>query len=267
LGGFEGRDWSEPRRFHWGWLVVASVVAFLCGILLFVLLFFVFPFSVVPVSSSSLTSSDWGGYCVASDLNNPASAVSGVNGSWVVPAVNVSAGDGFSAVWVGVGGFFDGSLIQAGTEQDVIGGVAEYSAWYELLPSDQVIVGSVNVSVGDTVSVSVTLTDQYTNTWLIEIVDVSNGQSFSKSLVYNSGMLSGDWVVERPTVNNRLGRLADFGSVTFSACSATLSGTSGSLSSFDFADVTMVNRQNVELVTVSSLGSSGSSFTANYQSS
>ncbi len=58
-----------------------------------------------------------------------------------------------------------------------------------------------------------------------------------------------------------------FGLDGFFACSATLSGVSGSISSFDFADVTMVNRQNVELVTVSSLSSNGSIFTADYQSS
>jgi Peptidase A4 family len=269
MGEYNPRGLGEPRRFHWGWLVVASVVAFLCGLLLFVLLFSVFPvFFAFPGSSSGgVTSTDWGGFVVGSDVNNPVSAVSGVNGSWVVPTVNALAGDGFSAVWVGVGGFFDDSLIQIGTEQDVVGGVAVYSAWYELLPSTAVTVGSISVSAGDSLFASVTLADASSKTWLISIVDVSSGQSFSKSLVYDSGMLSGEWVVERPTVGNRIGGLADFGAVTFTGCSATLSGTSGAISKFDHADVTMVNRQNVELVTVSSLSSDGTSFTANYQTS
>ena len=81
----------------------------------------------VPVVSSAR---NWAGYVVASDLQNPQSAVVGVSGSWTVPAVTDIGIDAFSAIWIGIGGQFDRTLIQAGTEQDFVGGQAQYSVWY-----------------------------------------------------------------------------------------------------------------------------------------
>jgi hypothetical protein len=101
--------------------------------LLLVALIFVLPlFTSSP--NQSLISLDWAGYSVASDLINPQPEVTSINASWTVPVINVSIGDSFCATWIGVGGQFDDTLIQVGTEQDSIDGQATYSAWYELLP-------------------------------------------------------------------------------------------------------------------------------------
>jgi hypothetical protein len=74
--------------------------------------------SVSAVSASILSSNDtnWAGYAVVSDIQNPQANVTGVSASWAVPEVIVSSEDKFSAVWIGIGGFFDNSLIQTGTE-------------------------------------------------------------------------------------------------------------------------------------------------------
>lgn len=77
-------------------------------------------------------------------------------------------------------------------------------------------------------------------------------------------MLSAEWIVERPTVNNRVRTLAAFGKITFTGCTATIDGNVGTISSFPTIQVTMYNRQNVRLVSVSSLTAKGSSFTVNY---
>jgi hypothetical protein len=234
-------------------LAVASIIAF--GYLM----------GSMFAPSQKLTSSDWSGYSVSSDLYNPQPLVTSVNASWTVAAVNVSIGNSYSAVWVGLGGQFDNSLIQMGTEQDSVNGQASYSAWYELLPADAVTVDSLSVSPGDIITASISLVDPTTNTWSVEISDVTDGQSFKKSLVYDSSMLSAEWIVERPTVNNRIAALANFGQMTFTDCRATVNGKAGTIGSFPHSPIVMINRQNMELVTVSSLSSNGSSFTVNYR--
>jgi hypothetical protein len=145
-----------------------------------------------------------------------------------------------------------------------LNGQRTYSAWYELLPYDAVTIDSLSISPGDKITASISLLDSTTNTWSIEIHDVIDGQSFQKNLIYDSSMLSAEWIVERPTVNNRIGTLADFGQVTFTDCTATIGNTVGTISSFPSVQVVMYNRQNIELVSVSPFTPDGSSFTVNY---
>lgn len=213
-----------------------------------------------------LTSFDWAGYVVATDLNNPQPLVTRIEASWTVPRVGVSIRDSFSATWIGVGGQFDGTLIQTGTEQDSINGVGTYSAWYELLPNDEVTIASLSVSAGDRITASIYLLDPTANTWLIEIHDFTGAtgeRSFQNSFVYVSSMLSAEWIVERPRVNNVLRNLVDFSELTFTSCAATVGGKVVTISSLPFIQVTLYN-QNTDLASVSSLASNGSSFTVNY---
>lgn len=214
-------------------------------------------------SGSRLVSTDWAGYVVLSDSSNPQPVVVGVNGSWTVPTVTVSASDEFSATWIGIGGYLDQTLIQTGSEQDSINGTAEYSVWYELLPNDSITI-NMNVAPGDRIQASIKLVDSVTDEWLIEIADVTTAQRFMQNVFYNSSQLSAEWIVERPFVNNAISTLADFNSVTFTDAKATMDSNVGTIRHFPYAQVTMRNRQNVQLVTVSSLSSDGSSFTVNY---
>ena len=113
-------------------------------------------------------------------------------------------------------------------------------------------------------TVSIWLSDPATNTWLINIRDLTEGQTFQKSFAYASSKLSAEWIVELPTVNNHLSTLSDFGQMTFAGCAATVSGKVGNISSFSHIQVTMDNRQYREIASTSSLTSNGSSFTVSY---
>jgi hypothetical protein len=239
------------------------LLVILLASLLLVTLLFVFPL-LTRSQIQHLMSSDWSGYAVASDLNTPQPIVTSVNASWIVPAVNVSLRDSFSAVWIGIGGQFDGTLIQVGTEQDSTNGRGAYSSWYEMLPAVAVTIDSLSVMPGDEIMASISLLDPATNTWSIEINDVTNGRSFQENFSYPSSMLSAEWIVERPIIGNSFMTLADFAQVTFTGCVATLGSTIGTVSSFPHAQITMDNRQNMPLVSVSSLTSKGASFTITY---
>ncbi len=222
-----------------------------------------------PATSSSQppsfqTDLNWGGYAVASDFNTPQSVVTGVSGSWVVPQVETSQNDTFSAVWIGIGGTFGNTLIQTGTEQDCIGGTPYYSAWFELLPADSITIQTINVSPGDTITASISLTDPNANLWSISINDLSTEQSFTQTVAYDSSQLSAEWTVERPNVNNVLSNLANFGTVTMQNCTATLNGTMGHINDFNYIQNLMTNKQRTPLVEISDISDSGLAFTVKF---
>jgi hypothetical protein len=103
---------TEKRRRPYALLLTVLLAS-----LLLIALIFAFQI-LISLPGRRLISSDWSGYSVSSDLNNPQPKVTSVNSSWTVPTVNVSVGDSFSAVWIGVGGQFDDTLIQTGTGFD-----------------------------------------------------------------------------------------------------------------------------------------------------
>ena len=220
-----------------------------------------------PEEPTVLHVNQWSGYMVASDVQvdvqNRSPVVTSVSGSWVVPEVNPSENITFSGVWVGIGGYGEETLIQAGTEQEYINGKAVYYAWYELLPEYVVRINNIHVQPGDMITASISLVNENTNTWTITIRDVTRGEQFKKTVVYNSSRLSAEWVVERPKVNGTVSTLADFGNVTFTECKATLNGVTASIGNFSYAKLVM-HGEDTPLVAVSSLDGDESGFTVNY---
>jgi hypothetical protein len=211
----------------------------------------------------SLSSLSWAGYIIAKD-SNPKFEANAVNASWIVPQVNASAGDGYSSTWIGIGGQLDKNLIQVGTEHDVVNGQGIYTAWYELLPSFAVQLTSITVSAGDMMIASINLVHSDTNQWSIQISDATTGQTFSRNVVYNSTRSSGEWIMERPTINNQISTLADFGNITFTDCYVNVNNVTGPIAKFPFSKIQLVNSQNAELSSVSALTAGGSSFTVSY---
>lgn len=259
----------EPKNEALAVLAVSVLVGVLVTAgLVYVLTNFVAYQTTSP--DSGMLAENWAGYAVASDLQNPAPDVNSINGSWTVPSVSDVGVDAFSAVWVGVGGQYGHSLIQVGTEQDWVGGGPAYSAWYETLPDQSVTIDSLHISPGDRIAASVTLIDINMNLWSVAITDLTSSQSFQINRTYDPGKLSGEWIVERPDVNGATSTLADFGSVTFTDCQATVGGN-GSISAFQNVKIIMQNSQgssrSVQLTDVSGLTSSGTRFTVNYLNS
>jgi hypothetical protein len=226
--------------------------------------------SSAPSSTSSaptpafLTYLNWGGYAVSSDFNNPQPVVTEVSGSWVIPQIEISQNDTFSAVWIGIGGTFGKTLIQIGTEQDCIGGTVSYSAWFEMLPSDSVTIDTIDVSLGDTIDACISLVGSNANLWSISIGDLSSGQNFSQTFAFDSSQVSAEWTVERPNVDSVLSSLANFGAVTMSNCTTTVNGKVGNIGDFTYVQNLMTNKHRIPLVEVSNISNNGSAFTVKY---
>ena len=247
--------------------VVSAILIVVGSILLY------YPLSSLPspgsASSSdssplSMQSPQWAGYVVMSNLILRQQVVTSVRGSWTVPAVESSGNDTYSAVWVGIGGYGEQSLIQTGTLQQFVNGVPAYYAWYQLLPNRAVRILNVPVQPGHKIMALVNLIEGSSNSWSIEISDVTSGDSFQKTFSYASSRLSAEWVVESPTVSGNISTLANFGSVIFSDCYATVDNETGTISSFPGYQIVMYSQGGEQLVAVSALNSDGSGFTVDY---
>jgi hypothetical protein len=145
-------------------------------------------------SSSSqgqgLTSTDWAGYIVTPNLGDASQQVVGINASWTVPSIRVFSSDAYSSAWIGIGGHSEKTLIQAGTEHDSVNGKEFYSAWYEMLPDTAVRIDTISISPGDVITASITLVNSDIDQWAIRIYNVTSGQGFYRTFIYNSSRLS-----------------------------------------------------------------------------
>jgi hypothetical protein len=222
--------------------------------------------SNTPGGVSAVHVSHWSGYLITlGEFQNRTEGVTAISASWVVPQIIYSDNDTYSSVWLGVGGYGEDSLIQAGTEQQCVNGRIEYFGWYELLPDYIVRIPNLQVNPGDSVTVSIDLQNQDLNLWQIKFTDFSNGGTFEKSdISYHSSQKSAEWIVERPMVNKATSTLSNFGSASLNDCTATINGESGPVGNFTYAPIIMVDSNDNALTTTSQLNSNGSGFNVTY---
>jgi len=151
-------------------------------------------------------SSNWAGYAVNGGR------YTSVSGRWTVPTVTASGRAGYSAMWVGIDGFDNASLIQAGTEADFYDGTAHYSAWWEILPASAVTVSTLSIRAGDTITVSIARVSS--GRWRITIGDARGG-SFATTRSYVGPGSSAEWIEEAPLIGRHATRLARHAPVRF----------------------------------------------------
>jgi hypothetical protein len=160
--------------------------------------------------ATQVGSTNWSGYAQSTATSGIFTAV---KDTWRVPTVNTTlSGNQYSSDWVGVDGFSNGNLVQCGTEADHIGHTAVYDAWTEILPASRVVITGLAIHPGDKISAQVRETK--TNTWLMQVQDLTTGKSGSKTVSYTTPGTSAEVIHERPTVNGSLATLAKTGKVT-----------------------------------------------------
>lgn len=213
----------------------------------------------IPVKQG--TSLNWSGY----DVPASASPVTYVSGTWDVPTVTATSTNAYSSIWVGIDGDGSNTVEQIGTEQDWINGRASYSVWYEMYPKFPVTI-PMSISPGDTFTASVRF--QPKNSFVLTITNVTKNQTYTTTQKSPSANLaSAEWIVEAPWSGGVL-PLADFGSVNFSACTATIGGTPGDIGSFTSnQSMDMVNSSGTLKDHTSKLSGGGASFSVTYVSS
>jgi hypothetical protein len=138
-----------------------------------------------------------------------------VQGTWIVQPVEVnderrpelSMGrlpiqtnkqTAYSAQWVGIEGGADSTLIQTGTQSNIVNGVAGYCPWYELIPQSAIAIDSFQISPGDIMIGKISAVQNEANTWEISLIDVTSGQGFKLTVSYKTEATSAGWLMERP---------------------------------------------------------------------
>lgn len=191
---------------------------------------------------------------------------SDVTGSWTVPEVtgSVSAST-YSSSWVGLDGYSDGTVEQIGTEQDWSGGSPHYYAWFEMYPKFGYQIVGFPVNPGDEISADV----QYVSkgNFALTITNVTEGVSFTTNQREHSAQrLSAEWIEEAPWSGGVL-PLADFGTVDFFDCSASMGNHTGTIDDilWQFDSITMQTSGGASKAVPSDLSSGGADFTVTWE--
>ena len=206
-----------------------------------------------PFPDNRNTSHNWSGYAATGG------SYTSVTGTWTVPQFNADSQPGIDAAWVGIGGVRSRDLIQAGTQQSVTGsGSTQYEAWIEMLPRSSRPV-PLSVHPGDSVTVSIS--EQAADQWLIDFVNNTTGQTYQTTQQYSSSHSSAEWVEEAPS-GGRGGVLPldNFGTIQFSDGSTVKDGQSVNIAQAGAQAITMVGNNNQALAVPSGLSDDGAAF-------
>jgi len=188
-------------------------------------------------------SSNWAGGVIST------TGVTSVTGTATVP--KVASGDG--AAWVGIDGdSCETAILQTGFQW--IDG--EYAAWYEWYPADSVNF-DITIAEGDSIKMTVTATSKSAGEAIIE--NVTTGVTVSKTFSGESDALcefDAEWIVEdfEECEGNScsLVPFGDFGTVEFTAASATIGGVVTTP-----AKATVIDIEQNSVLTDCSVSSSG----------
>jgi hypothetical protein len=229
--------------------------------------------------AGTLGSTNWSGEIVLSGASSyGGSSYTEVLAQWLVSAVQQPVGScsGFdvSSTWVGIDGANGSSsdVVQGGTEADTgcSNGVTtqNFYPWFEWYPDDEYEITNFIMYRGASVFVvvqatgpttaNVTYVNLETENYTIVSVKAPPGTSLKGS--------SAEWIVERPTINNTIGTLADFGFIQMSSEVAYVANQVNT-GSYDVAGaplggrtgymVDMVDSSNNPLATPHALGTTG----------
>ena len=241
------------------------------------------PFTLKPIPSSAArhagaprlrnvngTSSNWSGYAVYGTATKKGKTTttptfSDVKGTWVVPDVVASTSTAtYSAAWLGIDGYNDGTVEQIGTDQDWSGGTPQYYAWFEMYPKNSYEIVGFPVHPGDTISAEVAYNGN--NMFTLTIVNTTRNVRFSTPQRSGSAQrLSAEWVMEAPWWGGVL-PLANFDSISFSDCSATMNGLSAPIGvgQWQIDAITMDATGGTVKAIPSALSSDGADFTVTW---
>ncbi len=173
--------------------------------------------------NGSYTSGNWSGIV---DFGGTNQFTYWVAGKWTVPAVSTDIfhSVAYSSTWDGLDGWGSSDVVQNGTEQDAInfaffGSFATYSAWYEFFPDGgSSTLPNFSVNPGDDIyAVSWICYDGNGNRdgcYYMENMTQGEATPVYSELGAQPALFQGnsaEWITERPTINNNVGSLPQFG--------------------------------------------------------
>ncbi len=220
------------------------------------------PGNTVPLSPSASeteSSLNWSGYVAGTGSE----AFKSVSSSYVQPAVTCPVSGAYTVFWVGLDGWFSGSVEQDGTLAYCEGSTPVYYAWWEMYPTNS-IQPTIPISPGDVIQASVKYASGH---YTLAVKDkTAHAHSTTKQTCASKVFCarnSAEWIIERPGYGGlNFAPLADWHTTSLSSDKASDGGKALPISSFSHFGVDMFNNgSEYELATVGSLSKKGNSFT------
>jgi hypothetical protein len=191
-------------------------------------------------TSGPVLSYNWSGYA---DSARTSGTFTGVSGQWRVPQVRCGREDEISSAWVGLDGFANGTVEQAGTVSWCFKGVPTYYTWYEMMPADAVDVGKT-LHPGDKVTARVSRRGTSYTLSLTDATRPANSFSVTKKC-RTCRDTSAEWITERPGFSpTGIVPLADFSLWRMSKATQTVGRTTGTISGVSSHKIIMVDSTN-----------------------
>lgn len=171
----------------------------------------------------SSTSLNWAGAVITNYAPVPAVSVSA---QWQVQWV-WSGWTSFPEIlstWVGMDGFDNTDVLQAGVNQTFNGPTEIANLWYEWFPDNSVDITNMPVGPGDILTCIVTATGRGSATVLFSVNGVTGARvGFTIPGGAEFFGSSAEFIAERPTLGGSMVSLPGYSGVTFSQVTATLS--------------------------------------------
>ncbi len=184
------------------------------------------PTQPAPSSLAVATSGNWSGYIATGTSYTEAS------GAFDVPNVSRYVTGSTASEWVGIDGWSNSTLVQAGVNEIPLGhGATLVEPWWEVVPGPQELATGMMVRAGDRIKAQVE--EVSAGRWSISLVDDTNGDSFSTVQPYAGPASSAEWVVEADAttsgVPTRLAPLGDKITFVHMAVNDALASPEGTL--------------------------------------
>ncbi len=163
---------------------------------------------------NGLQAYNWSGYAKSASKDGTFARVSAW---WTVPAVTCPSYEHqATGVWVGIDGFNDQTIEQAGMDADCFRGQAYYYTWYEMFPGAGV--EERQVQPGDSLNAIV---GHRGATYTLSVIDHTSGRNFTAHRTCAVAICddsSVEWIVERPAMaTTGIMPLSDYSTVHLSA--------------------------------------------------
>jgi len=215
-------------------------------------------------------SANWSGYVLLRYLNEfTPESIRTVWGTWTIPLLQATEKDSFCSIWMGMDGYDSKTMEQIGTAHSYKNGKQENFVWFQLYPDTPYEILDFPIEVGDSISGSIVTARM--NGFDMRIFN-NTKKCYTKvpmdcTQSFNAKRSSAQWVVEPLTINSHPQPLANFGTIKFTECTATVGGYYGSINenSMGYHSIAMLTNRSLLNNMPSVLSDDGKSFSIQWK--
>jgi hypothetical protein len=208
---------------------------------------------------TKVESTNWSGYV------DTGTGFTEVNGTWIEPSVTCGTTVALVAFWVGIDGYTSATVEQDGTLIECYEGTAYQYTWWEMYPTNAVEVVGESVAAGDHIYAVVSRSG---TSYTLSVTDSTHpANSFTTTQTCTScANTSAEWIAEAPSGSNGIYPLPNFGKWKLISSSVAAASITGTISTFPYSEITMVDSSGAVEAQPSAL-TDGTSFTDTWERS